>query len=49
MEKPGGWYLLEKCVKNTSGKVTFEVKMQVINLNLNLKRYSSTGVFHLFC
>ena len=23
MEKPGGWFLLAKCVKNTSGRVTF--------------------------
>ena len=23
MEKPGGWFLLAKCVKNTCGRVTF--------------------------
>ena len=27
MEKPGGWFLLAKCVKNTCGIETFHVKM----------------------
>ena len=33
MEKPGGWSLLAKCVKNTYGRVTFYVKMQVVKTN----------------
>ena len=31
MGKPGSWFLLAKCFKNTCGRVTFSVKMQVID------------------
>ena len=27
MDKPDSWFLLAKCLKNTSGRVAFEVKM----------------------
>ena len=37
MEKPGSWFLLVKCLKNTCGRVTFYS---------NVKCHSSTGVFH---
>ena len=30
MQKPGSWFSLAKCLKNTYGRVTFEVKMQVL-------------------
>ena len=29
MEKPGGWFFLAKCVKNTCGTVTFLLKMSL--------------------
>ena len=29
MDKAGSWFLLAKCLKNTCGRVTFLVKMQV--------------------
>ena len=48
-DKPGNWFLLAKCLKNTCGRVTFSVKMQVIDLHLYLKCHSSTGVFQTFC
>ena len=48
MEKPGKRFLLTKCVKNTRGRVTFYVKMQVDGLHLYLKCHSSTGVFTYF-
>ena len=38
-----------KMCGNTCGRVTFHVKMQVIDLHLYLKCHSSTGVFHTFC
>ena len=43
MDKPGSWLLLAKCLKNTCGRVTFQVKMQI-----DLKCHSSTGVFKHF-
>ena len=56
MDKPGSWFLLSKCLKNTCGRMTFQVKMQVIDLvkiqvidlHLYLKCQSSTGVFQTF-
>ena len=39
-DKPGSWFLLTKCQKNTCGGVTFSVKMQVLNLHLYLKCHS---------
>ena len=48
MQKPGSWFLLVKCLKNTCGKVTFSVKMQVDDLHLYLKCHSSTGAFQNF-
>ena len=48
MQKPGSWFLLVKCLKNTCGKVTFSVKMQVDDLHLYLKCHSSTGFFKHF-
>ena len=30
-DKPGSWFLLAKCLKNTCRRVTFQVKMQVID------------------
>ena len=47
-DTPGSWFLLAKCLKNTCWGATFQVKMQVIDLYLCLKRYSSTGVFKHF-
>ena len=32
MDKPGSWFFLAKCLKNTCGRVTFQVKMQVDDL-----------------
>ena len=49
MDKPDCWFLLAKCFKNTCGRVTFQVKMQVIDLHLFLKCHSSTSVFQRFC
>ena len=48
MEKPGAWFLLAKCVKSTNGRVTFSVKIQVIDQHLYLKCHSSTGDFYTF-
>ena len=45
MQKPDGWFLLAKCLKNTCKRVTFWVKMQVDGLHIYLKWHSSTGVF----
>ena len=49
MQKPGSWFLVAKCLKNTCGRLTFWVKMQVVGLHLYLKCHSSTGVFQTFC
>ena len=49
MDKPSSWFLLAKCLRNTCGRMTFSVKMQVINLYFYLKCLSSTGVFQTFC
>ena len=49
MDKPRSWFLLTKCLKNTCGRVTFSVKMQVFDLHLYLKCHSFTGVFQTFC
>ena len=49
MDKPGSLFLLAKCLKNTCGRVTFLVKMQVDDLHLYVKCHSSTGVFETFC
>ena len=46
MDKPGSWFLLAKCLKNTCGRVTFK---QRCDLHLYLKCHSSTGVFQTFC
>ena len=48
MQKTGSWFLLAKCLKNTCGRVTFSVKMQVDDTCI-LKCHSSTGVFQTFC
>ena len=48
-DKSGSWFLLAKCSKNTSGRATFQVKMQVIDQQLYLKYYSFPGVFQKFC
>ena len=56
MDKPGSWFLLSKCLKNSCGRMTFQVKMQVIDLvkmqvidlHLYSKCHSSTGVFQTF-
>ena len=48
MEKPGGWFLQAKCVKNTCERVTFYIKMQVIDLHLYLNCHFATGFFHTF-
>ena len=37
MQKPGSWFLLTKCLKNTCGRVTFQVKMQVFFKNFASK------------
>ena len=29
IDKPGSWFLLAKCLKNTCGRVIYSVKMQV--------------------
>ena len=47
-DKSGSSFLLAKCSKNTSGRVTFQVKMQVIDQHLYLKYHSSPGVFQVF-
>ena len=47
--KPGSLFLLAKCLKNTCGRVTFLVKMQVDDLHLYVKCHSSTGVIETFC
>ena len=47
--KPGSQILLTKFLKNTFERVTFVVKMQVIDLHLYLKCHLSTGVFQTFC
>ena len=31
MDKPGSWFLLAKCSKNTCGRETFQVNMKVID------------------
>ena len=48
MKKPGSWFVLAKCLKNTCGRVTFYVKMQVDDLDLSVKRHSSTSVVQTF-
>ena len=48
-DKPGSWFLLAKCLKNTCGRVTFYVKMQFIDLHLYVKCHYSAGVFQRFC
>ena len=40
MDKPGSWFLLAKCLKNTCD---IYVKMQVDDVHLYLKCYSSKG------
>ena len=37
MKKPDGRFLLAKCVKNTCERVTFQVKMQVIDLRVDVR------------
>ena len=37
MKKPYGRFLLAKCVKNTCERVTFQVKMQVIDLRVDVR------------
>ena len=32
MDKPGSWFLLSKCLKNTCGRATFKVKILVMDL-----------------
>ena len=49
MQKSGSWFLPEKCLKNTFGRVTFYVKVQVIDLHLYVTCHCSTGVFQTFC
>ena len=49
MEKVGTNFPLAKCVKNTCERVTFQIKVQEIDVYLNVKFHSSTGVFHTFC
>ena len=34
MDKPGSYFLLAKSLRNTYGRVTFSVKMQVIDVTL---------------
>ena len=41
MDKPGGWFVLAKCLKNTCGR-------EVQDLHLYLKCHSSTRVFQTF-
>ena len=42
MDKPGTWSLLAKCLKNNCGRVTFYLKMHVINLpQVFLKHFAS--------
>ena len=36
-DKPGSWFLLAKLLKNTCGRVTFQVKMQVNKVHLYLE------------
>ena len=43
MDEQGSWFLPAKCLKNTSGRVTF-----CPDLPLYLKFHSSTGVFQTF-
>ena len=47
-EKPGNWYPVAKCVKNTCERKIFQANMQVLDLYLYSKCHSSTGVFKLF-
>ena len=35
-DKSGSCFLLAKCLKSTCGRVTFEVKMQIIDVHLYL-------------
>ena len=49
IDKPGSWFLLAKRVKNTCGRVTFLVKVQVTDLHIYLKCLSSTRIFDMFC
>ena len=49
MEKVGTNFPLAKCVKNTCERVTFQIKVQEIDVYLNVKFHSSTGVSHTFC
>ena len=48
---PGRWFLIAKCLKNTCGRVTFYVKIQVNGLHLYLKYHSFTlpQVFFKHC
>ena len=48
-DKPVSWLLLAECLKNTCGRVTFQVRMQVIDLHLYLEFHYSTSVFQTFC
>ena len=49
MEKPGSSCRLEKCLRNTNGRLTFSVKTQVNDLHLFLNYHSSTSVSRTFC
>ena len=49
IDKSGSWILLANYLRNTYGRVTFYVKMQIIDLHLYLKCHSSTDVFQTFC
>ena len=49
MEKPGVWFLLTKCMKNTCLRVTLYVKMQVDEFHVYLKCHFFTAVFYTFC
>ena len=48
MQKLVSCFLLAKCLRNTCGRVTFLVNMQVDDLHLYLKCHSSTDVFQTF-
>ena len=48
MDKPGSWFLLAQCLKNTCGRVAFSVKMQVNDLHRYWKCHSSTVFFKHF-
>ena len=43
------FHLWKNQVESTFGRVTFKVKMQVMDLHFYLKCHSPTGVFHTFC